>query len=1031
MVTEAEDARAEPKARIFISYSRKDISFADRLEEALKARGFEALIDRTEIYAFEDWWNRIQALISRADTVVFVLSPDAVASDVALKEVAHAVSLNKRFAPVVCRAVDDNAVPEVLRRLNFIFFNEQERFEESADRLAEALRTDIGWVRQHTECGDAARHWSRAGRPAGLLLRSPTLEEAERWIASRPHSAPLPTEETQRFVTESRRWATRRRNILTGSLAAGLIVALVLAGLAYWERRVAVAQRDVAEARRIAALAALTNSEMLRGNSDAALRLGVHAARLALALDQNANSDSVARAALINAIMQSKWQTVARNVRSPIFSSDGSRILTTSYDNVTKSSNTLVLDSVTGNKIADWPGEFTAGRFTSDGSRIVALVDRKFARVSDAKTGIGIADLRGHSDDINSASFSPDGLRVVTASQDKTARIWDSTSGNLIFLLRGHDGPVNSAALSYDGSRIVTASSDHTARVWDAATGELITILRGHEDRVITASFSSDGFRIVTASYDQTARIWDSSTGAQLQVLRGHTFVLYSADFSSDGSRILTTSWDHTARLWNAETGTQITAVYSSGLSSYGLESAAFSPNGSQVAVGSGNGLRILDAADGKELLALAGHESQINFVAFSPNGSQVATESFDDLRIWNLADTPKVMVLRGSESSFNSVEISPHGTHVMGTLEDGTLRVWGIKTAKQLLKWDAFQTNSAHYSPDGSQFVVVYSGVAEVFDADTGKTVMKANLLDRGVRIRDAQFSPDGQRIVTTSGKYDSLQPTDNNAEIWDTKNGKEIAVLRGHSATITSAYFSPDGSHIVTASEDKTARLWDVVTGAETAVLGGHTEWVYAAFFAPDGARVVTESGDKTTRIWDIKTGTQISLLRGTIYDWLHPASSHPELTSDGSRIVTVSDDVAIIWDTANGKELAVLRGHNGQVGSAAFSPDGLCVVTGSNDETARIWDSVSGRQIAVLRGHDASVERAIFSPNGSQILTTAHDHTARIWDVRFASTSTEHLVTRVCTKLLGGLTELKEDEMLLAGYVGESRIDVCAGR
>ena len=135
-----------------------------------------------------------------------------------------------------------------------------------------------------------------------------------------------------------------------------------------------------------------------------------------------------------------------------------------------------------------------------------------------------------------------------------------------------------------------------------------------------------------------------------------------------------------------------------------------------------------------------------------------------------------------------------------------------------------------------------MYRGVAEVFDADTGKTVMKANLLDRGVRIRDAQFSPDGQRIVTTSGKYDSLQPTDNNAEIWDTENGKEIAVLRGHSAAITSAYFSPDGSHIVTASEDKTARVRDVVTGAETAVLGGHTEWVYAAFFAPDGARVVT---------------------------------------------------------------------------------------------------------------------------------------------------------------------------------------------
>jgi hypothetical protein len=86
MVADGEHAHdAEPKARIFISYSRKDMAFADRLEAALKARGFEPLIDRSEIYAFEDWWKRIQSLIGRADTVAFVLSSNSVASDVALK----------------------------------------------------------------------------------------------------------------------------------------------------------------------------------------------------------------------------------------------------------------------------------------------------------------------------------------------------------------------------------------------------------------------------------------------------------------------------------------------------------------------------------------------------------------------------------------------------------------------------------------------------------------------------------------------------------------------------------------------------------------------------------------------------------------------------------------------------------------------------------------------------------------------------------------------------------------------------------
>jgi len=243
-------AEAQSKAKIFISYSRKDLPFADRLEAALKARGFEPLIDRTEIYAFEDWWKRIEALIGRADTVVFVLSPDAVASDVALKEVAHAASLNKRFAPIVCRRTDEGAVPETLRKLNFIFFDDPARFEASADQLAQALQTDIGWVRQHTEYGESARRWAAGGRKSGLLLRSPALEEAEHWIASRPHGAPEPTDETQAFVADSRRGATRRRNVLTGSLGAGLVIALVLAGLAFWQREVAVEQQQIAEQQR-------------------------------------------------------------------------------------------------------------------------------------------------------------------------------------------------------------------------------------------------------------------------------------------------------------------------------------------------------------------------------------------------------------------------------------------------------------------------------------------------------------------------------------------------------------------------------------------------------------------------------------------------------------------------------------------------------------------------------------------------------------------------------------------------------------
>jgi formylglycine-generating enzyme required for sulfatase activity len=229
------ETKPDTKTRVFISYSRKDMEFADRLEAALKARGFQVLIDRAEIYAFEDWWKRIQALIGGADTVVFVVSPDSVKSEVALKEVSFAASLNKRFAPIVCRQVEDGAVPEALRRLNFIFFDDAARFDESADKLGEALQTHIEWIRDHTKFGEAARVWIAAGRPNGLLLRTPALEMAEYWIASCPRGAPEPTEDIRKFVAASRqssRSGQRLRRIAFGSIL--MLMLAVIFGFVGW-----------------------------------------------------------------------------------------------------------------------------------------------------------------------------------------------------------------------------------------------------------------------------------------------------------------------------------------------------------------------------------------------------------------------------------------------------------------------------------------------------------------------------------------------------------------------------------------------------------------------------------------------------------------------------------------------------------------------------------------------------------------------------------------------------------------------------
>jgi len=149
------------------------------------------------------------------------------------------------------------------------------------------------------------------------------------------------------------------------------------------------------------------------------------------------------------------------------------------------------------------------------------------------------------------------------------------------------------------------------------------------------------------------------------------------------------------------------------------------------------------------------------------------------------------------------------------------------------------------------------------------------------------------------------------------------------------------------------------------------------------------------------------------------------------DRARIVTASGDyTARIWDAGTGKEIMVLRGHRGNVNSAAFSPDGARIVTASTDGTARIWDAATGKEI-ILREHESFVTSAAFSPDGARIVTASGANTARIWDVRFATMSTKDLVAEVCTRRLRGLTKLSRDEMRLAGYFDNTpELDVCAG-
>ena len=80
---------------------------------------------------------------------------------------------------------------------------------------------------------------------------------------------------------------------------------------------------------------------------------------------------------------------------------------------------------------------------------------------------------------------------------------------------------------------------------------------------------------------------------------------------------------------------------------------------------------------------------------------------------------------------------------------------------------------------------------------------------------------------------------------------------------------------------------------------------------------------------------------------------------------------------------RELLVLRGHEGAVRVAAFSPEGAWIVSGADDNTVRVWDAANRAELMVLRGHEGTVYDAGFSPDGARIVSGAQDDTVRVWD------------------------------------------------
>jgi WD40 repeat protein len=444
------------------------------------------------------------------------------------------------------------------------------------------------------------------------------------------------------------------------------------------------------------------------------------------------------------------------------------------------------------------------------------------------------------------------------------------------------------------------------------------------------------------------------------------------------------------------------------------VRSVVFSPDGSTVATGAGEGgVRLYDAQSGA-LLRVIGEVGDRS-VSFTPDGRALAAAGYHMDKLVGLFDVRTGKRLRTfaghTEWETYATAISPDGASLASAGSDRQLLVWDLSTGalRYRIETKSLPVTALAFSPDGATLAGGCGNEILLWDTDSGREIKAFD--GHADVVCTVAFSSDGGTIAGGSCDWkahrghDWPRPEGSGPErsewrIWDATTG-DLKRTVEETGRLLALALAPDGNSLACGLNND-VMIYDLSAEAPGRVVKTFEGIVTSVAFSPDGQSLLGGSHDQTVR--------RVSLVTGEA-DWEAPGAyeqvNSVAVSPDGSLLATGSGDhrfargtlkagrrglgpgAVRLWDLKTGRSLRQMGDPNEQIMAVAVSHDGRIVAGGGGSPdgagVVRLWECASGSPLWTSKPLAAEALALSFAPDGSSLAAACADGLVHLLDPR----------------------------------------------